>query len=123
MPGTLAHKGRSVAILSDNGIGLKNKVLNEVCGQLGIKVLFPYQFHSQSNVIFNGMNSYHLLVIAITYFPAAMVPNLHSSLCLDGIQQKDAYLTLTTAIDIMEPMKGKQDWKKFTNYGSITQNI
>ena len=34
-----------------------------------------------------------------------MAPNLHSSLCLDEIQQKDTHLTLTTTIDIMEPMK------------------
>ena len=36
-----------------------------------------------------------------------MALNLHSSLCLDEIQQKDAYLTLTIAIGIMEPMMGK----------------
>ena len=31
------------------------------------------------------MNSSHSLVIAITYFPAAMALNLRSSLCLDEI--------------------------------------
>ena len=29
----LVHKGKSVAILSDNGMEFKNKVLNEVCNQ------------------------------------------------------------------------------------------
>ena len=33
----LAHKGRSVAILSNNGTAFKNKVMNEACNQLGIK--------------------------------------------------------------------------------------
>ena len=47
------------------------------------------------------MNSFHLPIIAITYFPAATAPTHHSSLCFD------TYLTLTTAIDILEPMNGK----------------
>ena len=38
---------------------------------------------------------------------AAMELNLHSSFCLDEIQQKDVYLTLTIAIGIIEPMKEK----------------
>ena len=87
----LAHKGGSVAIISDTGTEFKNKVLNELCDQLGIKRLFSNLFHLQSNVkvenvrIFfkktltkfltiatsNGMNSFHLHVIAITYFQAA----------------------------------------------------
>ena len=33
--GILAHKGRSVAILSDKGTEFKSKVLNEVCDQPG----------------------------------------------------------------------------------------
>ena len=37
LSGILVHKGRSVAILSDNGTEFKNKVLNEACNQLGIK--------------------------------------------------------------------------------------
>ena len=37
LSGILSHKGLSVAILSDNGTEFKNKVLNEVCDQLGIK--------------------------------------------------------------------------------------
>ena len=37
LSGILAYKGRSLTILSDNGTEVKNKVLNEVCDQLGIK--------------------------------------------------------------------------------------
>ena len=47
--GILAHKGRSAAILSDNGKEFKNAVLNEVCGQLGIKRLYSNLFHPQGN--------------------------------------------------------------------------
>ena len=47
--GILAHKGQSVAILSDNGTEFKYKVLNEVCDQLGIKWLFSYPFNPQGN--------------------------------------------------------------------------
>ena len=45
----LAHKGGSVAILHDNGTEFRNKVLNEVCDQLGIKRLFANPFHQQDN--------------------------------------------------------------------------
>ena len=37
LSGILAHKGGSVAILSNNGTEFKNKMLNKVCHQLGIK--------------------------------------------------------------------------------------
>ena len=40
LSGILVHKGRSVAILSNNGTGSKNIVLNEVCDQLDIKRVF-----------------------------------------------------------------------------------
>ena len=40
LSGILANKCESVAMLSDNGTGFKNKVLNEVCDQLGIKGYF-----------------------------------------------------------------------------------
>ena len=53
------------------------------------------------------MNSFNLLVIPITYFLTAMATNLNSSMCLDRIKQKDAYLNLTTAIGIIEPVKEK----------------
>ena len=36
-----------------------------------------------------------------------MAPNLHSSLCLNEIKQKDAYLTLTTVIGIMDQQRKK----------------
>ena len=49
LSGILAHKGRSVAILSDNCTDFKNKVLNEVCDQLGIKRLLSNPFHPQGN--------------------------------------------------------------------------
>ena len=63
--------------------------------------------NSWTIVSLSGMNSFHLLIIAITYFPAAKAPNLHSSLYLDEIQQKDAYLTIQTTIGIMTPLKEK----------------
>ena len=35
-------------------------------------------------------------------FPGAMTLNVHFSLCVDVIQQMDAYLTLTVIIGIIE---------------------
>ena len=49
MSGILAHKGGSVDILTDRGIEFKNKILNEVFDQLGIKRLFFNPFHPQGN--------------------------------------------------------------------------
>ena len=43
--GILAHKSGGVAILSDNGTEYKNKLLNQVCDQLGIKRIFSNPFH------------------------------------------------------------------------------
>ena len=43
----LTHKGESVAILSDKGKKFTNKMLNEVCDQLDIKMLFASPFHPQ----------------------------------------------------------------------------
>ena len=40
LSGTLAHNGGSATILSENSTEFKNKVLNKVCDQLGIKRLF-----------------------------------------------------------------------------------
>ena len=37
LSGILAHRDGSVAIFSGNGTEFNNKVLNEVCDQLGIK--------------------------------------------------------------------------------------
>ena len=45
----LAHKGVSVAILSDNGTEFTNKALNEACNQIGIKRLFSSPFHPRGN--------------------------------------------------------------------------
>ena len=116
-----------MALLSDNGTGFKYKVLNKVCDQLGIKMLFSNLFHPQGNAKVENVHNFlkkaltkfldnsnlewdeplHSLVIVLTYFQEAMAPYPHSSLCLDEIQQKDAYLTLTIEIGIMEPMKEK----------------
>ena len=41
----LTQKGGSVAILSDNGTELKNKMLNMVCDQLVMKRLFANLIH------------------------------------------------------------------------------
>ena len=49
LSGILTHKGKSVAILSDNVTEFENKVLNEACDQLGIKRLFSNPFHPQGN--------------------------------------------------------------------------
>ena len=49
LSGRLAHKGGSVAILSDRGTEFKDKVLNKVCDQLGIKRIFSNPFHPQGN--------------------------------------------------------------------------
>ena len=88
----LAHKGGSVAILSDNGTDFKNKVLNKVCDQLGIKMLLSSPFYPQGNgkvenihnflketltkilttAFLRWMNSFHLLAIVVTYFQASL---------------------------------------------------
>ena len=49
LSGILAHKGGSVAILSDSGTEFRNKVLNELCDQLDIKRLFSNPFCPQGN--------------------------------------------------------------------------
>ena len=49
LSGVLSQKDGSVSILSDTGTEFKNKVLNEVCDQLGIERLFFNPFHPQSN--------------------------------------------------------------------------
>ena len=45
LSGICAHKGGSIAILSDNGTGLKNTTLNDAWNQLGIKGIFSNPFH------------------------------------------------------------------------------
>ena len=116
-----------MAILSDTGTVCNNKVLNDIYDQLNINRLFSNPFHPQDNAkaenvhnfekessqnswtaaIFSEMISFYLLVIAITYFQTVMVLNLNSFICFDEIQQKNASLTLTIAMGIIEPMKGK----------------
>ena len=44
-----AHKGDSIAILSDNGTEFQNTSLNEACNQLSIKRIFSNQFLPQGN--------------------------------------------------------------------------
>ena len=44
--GILAHKGGSVAILSDNGTEFKKIAINKACNQLRIKRLFSNPFYS-----------------------------------------------------------------------------
>ena len=127
LSGIISCKGGSVAILSDNGTEFKNKVLNDIYDLLGMKPLFSNPFHPQGNaqvenvhnvlirtltkfltiVVSGRIKSLYLLVIAITYFQAAMAMNLHSSLCLDKTQQKDTCFTLRKTIGIMAPIKGK----------------
>ena len=45
LSGVLAHKGGSVAILSDNGTEFKNELLNEAWAQFGINILFSNPFY------------------------------------------------------------------------------
>ena len=66
LSGIVAHKGRSVAILSKNCTELKNKVLNEACNQLGIKRLYSNLFHPQGNV--RVQNVHNFLKWTITKF-------------------------------------------------------
>ena len=99
LSGTLAHKGGNVVRLSDNSTEFENKVLNEVCNQLGIKRLFCNLFQSQRNAREGNVNNFlkwtlskflessdlerdellPLDVIVTTHFSAAMAWSLHSS--------------------------------------------
>ena len=58
LSGILANKGGSVAILSDNGTELNNKLLNEVCDQLGIKRLFSKPVHPQGNAKVENVHNF-----------------------------------------------------------------
>ena len=58
LSGILAHTGRCVAILSDNSEEFKNKVLNEVHDQLGIKRLFANPFHPQGNTKVENVHNF-----------------------------------------------------------------
>ena len=58
LSGIKAQKGGSVAILSDNGTELKNKVISEVCDQLGIKRLFSYPFNPQCNTKVDNVHNF-----------------------------------------------------------------
>ena len=58
LSGIPANKGGNVAILVDNGTDFQYKVLNEVCGQLSIKRLFPSPFHPQGNEKLENVHSF-----------------------------------------------------------------
>ena len=47
-----------MTILSDSGTEFKNKVLNEVCDQLGIRRLFFNPFHPQGNVKVENVHNF-----------------------------------------------------------------
>ena len=66
LSGILANTIRSVAILSDVGTEFKNKVLNEVCHQLGIKRLFSNPNPPQGNAKVENVNNF--LKITLTKF-------------------------------------------------------
>ena len=55
----LAHRGRSVALLRDHCTQFKNKVLKEICDQLGIKGLFSNSFHPQGNAKVQNVHKFH----------------------------------------------------------------
>ena len=44
-----AHKGGSIAILSNNGTDFKNTTFSEACNQLNIKRIFSNPFQAQGN--------------------------------------------------------------------------
>ena len=48
LSGIYAHKGGSIANLSDNGTEFKNTTPNRVCDQLGIKDYFQTHFHPKA---------------------------------------------------------------------------
>ena len=89
--------------------------------QLGIRRLFsnPFQSWGKTKVEkvqnflkrtltkFLENNDLKWDVIAVTHFQAAMAEHFHSSLCLDEINQKDAYLILPIVVGFMESMKRK----------------
>ena len=58
LSGILAHKGGGVAILSDNGTVFKNKVLNEVCDQIGTKRLFSNPFYPQGKAKVENVHNF-----------------------------------------------------------------
>ena len=66
LSGILAHKGRSVAILSDNDTKFRNKVLNELYDQLFNKRVFSNPFHPQGNA--KVENVYNFLKRTLTKF-------------------------------------------------------
>ena len=49
LSGIFAHKGGSIAVLSDNGTEFKNTVLTDAFEQLCIKKLYSNLFHLQGN--------------------------------------------------------------------------
>ena len=58
LSGIRTHKGGNVAILSNNHTEFKNKLLNEVCDQLGIKRLFASPFHPQGSAKVENVHSF-----------------------------------------------------------------
>ena len=54
----VAHKGGSIAILSDTGTEFKITTLNEACNQLGIKRIFSNLFHPQGNSRTENMHKF-----------------------------------------------------------------
>ena len=66
LSGILAHKGGSVAILSDNSTELKYKVLNEACNQLGIERLFSNPFHPQGNSRVQNVHNFQFCKDSLT---------------------------------------------------------
>ena len=54
----LAHKDRGVAIMSDNSTVYKNKILNEVYDQQGIKRLFSNPFYTKGNAKVENVHNF-----------------------------------------------------------------
>ena len=58
LAGIFAHKGGSIAIISDNGTEFKNTGLVGACEKLSIKRLFSNPFHPQGNLRIQNVHNF-----------------------------------------------------------------
>ena len=96
LTGVFAHKGGSIAILSDNGREFKNSSLNEACNQLSTKRIISPQRQLKN-----------LCATATVYSQKVIEPNYLFPLCLAVSQKKADLLSLTTVVYNTEMVKVK----------------
>ena len=98
LSGILAHKGRRVAILSDNDTEFRNIPLNKICDQIGIKGYFINLFHHQGNAKLENVHNF-LKRTPAKFLDSGdldwneLFPFTCYCLLLVSVQQKDTYLT------------------------------